>query len=142
MFSTLFSLPLYCSFMDRYLHKSDPSFFIFFILSIVQSLRDHLLTKTTEGILQVLQGFTIQDDKILDKLFTNAENLSKDFSISYRKQILAVMTNSDHFKSWVYDYCRTAPCLHVSVLDMMEDIVYIILFSTNNLYFLNRKKEI
>lgn len=38
--------------------------------------------------------------------------------------MLACLTDSKHFNLWVYSYSQSAPCLHVSVMDVFSDIVF------------------
>jgi len=59
----------------------------------------------------------------MNQLIEKARFISSRTPSSIIKQILSAVNNTQHFKNWVYNYSISVPCVHLSAIDLFDDIV-------------------
>ena len=86
VFTTVMSFELFVEFMDTYLLAADPSFFIFFIVSFITSMRlaalcflirrNVVLKQLAEKALETISNFVIDSKKTLKMLINRGKVIS------------------------------------------------------------------
>lgn len=107
---------------DHYFIQRDPIFYIMIALGAILESRDEILQKTSKAdVSKFFTHFKFLTEEQVEAVVARAITLSEHAPLSLRKQLQGVVARYDTSKAWIKLNIIGAPCLHVSILDVLRD---------------------